>query len=127
MLGRFWPVAQLAAAQEGSPPPQGFLNSPFVLTAVMLAILYFVWIRPASRDRKKHQEMLESLKRGDEILMQNGIFGTISDMSDKTMTIEVARNVKVRVLKSSISRKVEPAGAESKDKDQKAKEQKASK
>jgi preprotein translocase subunit YajC len=121
MLG-FWPVAPLVVAQEGGAPPGGFFGNPFVLPIIMLAILYFVWLRPAQKDRKKHQDMLDSLKRGDEILMSNGMFGTISDMSDKVMTIEVARNVKVRVLRSTILRRVEPQ-----DTEQKAKEPKGSK
>ncbi|MEQ8279646.1 MAG: preprotein translocase subunit YajC [Deltaproteobacteria bacterium] len=76
------------------------------LPIVMMLILYFVWIRPAGKERRQQQAMLDALKRGDEIVTSSGILGTISDISDKVMTIEVAKNVKIRVLKSAVSKRV---------------------
>jgi preprotein translocase subunit YajC len=77
---------------------------------VLFAVLYFVWLRPAQKDRKKHQELLESLKRGDEVLTQSGVLGTVADLDDKVATLEIARNVKVRFLRSTIARKITPDG-----------------
>ena len=50
--------------------------------------------------------MLDALKRGDEIVTSSGILGTVSDIQEKVMTIEVAKNVKIRVLKSAVSKRV---------------------
>ena len=84
-----------------------------MLMVVMLGILYFVWIRPASAERKKHQSMLEQLKRGDEVVTNSGMFGTIVDIDERTMTLEVARNVKVKFLRSAIMKPAaEPAKAD---------------
>ena len=82
------------------------------LPIVMMLILYFVWIRPAGKERRQHQSMLDALKRGDEIVTSSGILGTISDISDKVMTIEVAKNVKIRVLKSAVSKRVADLSAD---------------
>ncbi len=95
-------VAQ--AQQEGGPSGCAAGSSNMLLMAVMLGILYFMWIRPAQGERKKHAQMLEQLKRGDEVITNSGIFGTIADMDEKAITLEVARNVKIRVLRSAISR-----------------------
>ena len=85
----------LVSQQQQGPAGCAAGSSNMLLMAVMLGILYFVWIRPAGTERKKHQQMLEQLKRGDEVITNSGIFGTIADMDERTMTLEVARNVKI--------------------------------
>jgi preprotein translocase subunit YajC len=110
-------------------------NQQMILMAVMLAILYFVWIRPGQAERKKHQSMIDQLKRGDEVITNSGIFGTITDMDERTMTLEVARNVKIKVLRTAISKNAAELKAappksdkpEKADKAEKADESKATK
>ena len=91
----------------------GGMMVPFIL---MLGILYFVMIRPASKERKVHAQMLESLKRGDEVVTTGGMLGTVADTSDRVITIEIAKNVKVRMLKSSIAKRATDATAEKEEK-----------
>lgn len=112
MLDRL-PVAELVAAQEKAP---GCTQFDLLMPAVLVAILYFVWIRPSQNERKKHQELLDSLKRGDEILTQTGMLGTVADIQDKVVVLEVARNVKIRMLKTGVLRKIK-----GEDDDEKAK------
>lgn len=102
-------------AQSGAQGPAGCAESGVFLPVVMIAILYFVWILPTQRERKKHQAVLDTLKRGDEVLTNAGLFGTITDITDKVFTIEIAKNVKVRVLKSSVARKIDEADAAKSD------------
>ncbi|NJK89514.1 MAG: preprotein translocase subunit YajC [Myxococcales bacterium] len=108
MLAPLCKVAFMAVAQSpGAPQPGGCLDpASWLLPVVIAAIMYFVWLRPAQNDRRKHQQLLDSLKRGDEVLMQSGILGTIADMDEKTVTLEVARNVKVRFLRGTVVRKM---------------------
>lgn len=105
-------VAVLLTAQAAPTGPGGCTDAssmiPFV---VMIGILYFVMIVPAKRDKKNHQLMLENLKRGDEVVTTSGMLGTISDMTGAVITLEIAKNVKVRLLKSAISKKVDEAKA----------------
>jgi preprotein translocase subunit YajC len=105
MLPPIQQVTSLLAAQA-SGSQGGFGMGELALPIVMMLILYFVWIRPAGKERRQQQAMLDALKRGDEIVTSSGILGTISDISDKVMTIEVAKNVKIRVLKSAVSKRV---------------------
>lgn len=120
MFAQLQQVASLLAAQTDAPGPAGCSRVDLFLPIAMMAILYFIWIRPASKERKQHQQMLENLKRGDEVLTQSGIIGTVADISDAVVTLEVARNVKIRVLKSTVSKRMKdiPAGDEGKKKDE---------
>ncbi len=109
----------VAQAEQGAPPGSGCAGAnqtmfPFV---IMMAILYFVWMRPASKERKQHQEMLDALKRGDQIVTTSGIIGTLADIKPKILTIEVARNVKINVLRSAVAKRFseEEEAAEKKD------------
>lgn len=98
-------LAPLLAAQA----PQGGCaggQEQLLLPIIMFAILYFVWIRPASKERKSHAEMLKNLKRGDKVVTTSGMIGTIADKSEETLTVEVARNVKIEMLKSAIAKRV---------------------
>lgn len=107
MFAHLQQVAVLLASQagQGDAPAGGCAGRPdMMLPIIMIAILYFVWIRPASKERKQHQEMVDTLKRGDEVLTTSGMIGTISDMSERIITLEVARNVKIKVLRSAIAK-----------------------
>nr|PZM92514.1 MAG: preprotein translocase subunit YajC [Pseudomonadota bacterium] len=73
---------------------------PMILVFV---IFYFLVIRPQQKQMKKHQEYLNSLKVGDEVVTNSGIFGRIEDIDDKTVRLEIARDVRIRVLKSQIA------------------------
>ena len=82
----------------------GCADPNMLLPVVMIAILYFLWIRPAGKERKQREDMLGQLKREDEVITSSGIIGTIKDMTEKVVTIEVARNTKIRVLRSAIAK-----------------------
>ncbi|RLD14765.1 MAG: preprotein translocase subunit YajC, partial [Caldiserica bacterium] len=59
---------------------------------------------PQSKRIKEHQEMLKKLKKGDRIITSGGIIGVIFEIEDDKVLLEVAPNVKIRVLKSSIQK-----------------------
>ncbi len=73
---------------------------PFIL---IMGVMFLFVIRPQQKKVKEQQEMLNSLKHGDEILTSSGILGTITGITDKVVTLEVAENVRLKMLKSQIS------------------------
>jgi preprotein translocase subunit YajC len=77
----------------------------FYLVA-MAAIVYFLIIRPQRTQQKEHEGVLTSLKKGDDVVLQSGILGKIAAVTDKTVSLEIANGVKVRVLKTSVQAKV---------------------
>ena len=84
------------AAAAGSP-----ITSFLPLVAIFV-IFYFLMIRPQKKQLEEEKSMLESLKKGQEIYTKSGMLGTIVGMTDKVMTVEVADNVKIKVLRSQI-------------------------
>jgi len=69
----------------------------------LIAVFYFMLIRPQSKRAKEHQSFTTSLKKGDNIILNSGIYGTIVGMAENVATIEIADKVRVRVAKSQIA------------------------
>ena len=66
-------------------------------------VFYFLVIAPANKQRKKQQEMLSALKKGDRVLTSGGIYGTIQGVEPEAVYLKIAENVKVKVARSAIS------------------------
>ena len=68
----------------------------------MIAIMYFLMIRPQQKKQKEIQKMRESLKVGDRVITSGGIYGKIKEVEDTAFIVEIADGVKVKVDKASI-------------------------
>ena len=66
-------------------------------------VFYFLVIAPANKQRKKQQEMLSALKKGDQVLTTGGIYGTIQGVEPDAVYLRIADNVRVKVARSAIS------------------------
>lgn len=104
----------LVLAQNGSS-----FTSMLPLFAVLIAIMYFLMIRPQQKQVKEQRSMLAALKKGDDVITQGGLLGKVFLVTDKLVTLEVASNVRVRILKSSIQGKVQGLEEESKGEEKK--------
>ncbi|RKG83579.1 preprotein translocase subunit YajC [Corallococcus sp. CA049B] len=100
----------LAQAGAGGSP-----LGTFGFLAVLVAIMYFVMIRPQQKQLKEHRNLLAGLKKGDDVVTSGGILGRIHQVDDSTVTLEIASGVRVRVLKTAVSAKgtIPAAGAPS--------------
>ncbi|MDD5225432.1 MAG: preprotein translocase subunit YajC [bacterium] len=93
----------------GSPAPGGGQAKPgadwggLVMLAAIFAIFYFLLIRPQQKRTKEHQELLKSLKRGDDVITTGGIFGRIAEIDEGTVMLEVAEKVKIKVARDQIA------------------------
>ncbi len=76
-----------------------------VMLAAFAAIFYFLLVRPQRRRQKEHRDLLSSLKRGDRVVTAGGIYGTIEDMTEDSVTLVVEEG-KIRLAKGSIVDKV---------------------
>jgi preprotein translocase subunit YajC len=84
------------------------LNDPFVSTLVPLVLLfgifYFLLIRPQQQRIKKHQQMVDEVRRGDTVVTAGGLIGKVAKVKDDgELLVEIADNVQVRVLKSTLT------------------------
>jgi preprotein translocase subunit YajC len=70
---------------------------------IMVAIFYFLLIRPQQRKAKEHRQLLETLKRGDRVLTNGGLIGTIVNIEDGLVILEVADKVRIEVARAYIA------------------------
>ncbi len=97
--------------------PLAFL--PFVLIFVLF---YFLILRPQQKQSRKKEDMLKSLKRGDNVITAGGIYGRIMNISeDDIVTLEISKGVSVRIARSGITGLEGQAKEEPKDKEDKSK------
>jgi len=101
------------AAGGGQTGAGGILGMlfPFILIFV---IFYFVLILPAKKKQKNHQSMLSALKGGERVVTSGGIYGTVTRVMEDRFEIEVDKNTKLQITKSSVSGVIEPGGGEKK-------------
>ena len=93
-------IAYAQNATGGAGPGPLMTLVPFVLIFV---IMYFMVVRPQQKKAKDHQEMLNKLKKNDEVMTSGGIYGRVIDLKETVVTLEVAPNVKIRVHRPQIS------------------------
>jgi preprotein translocase subunit YajC len=99
-MRRFVADSTLILAQAAG-GPGGMMNIVFIIG--LFAIMYFVMIRPQQKQLKKHQELISSLKKGDEVVTQGGLIGRIQAVLEREVTLEVASGTRIRVLKTSVA------------------------
>jgi len=75
---------------------------PIIFLVLMLVVFYFFLIRPQQKRAKKHKEMVSALKRGDTVITSSGIKGRIHAIDGQWVTVEVAKNTRIEVLKSFV-------------------------
>ena len=91
--------AQAAGGAGGGGAFQAFL--PLILIFV---VFYFLLIRPQQKKMKQHREMLDAIRRGDKVVTGGGIMGTVTKVdSDTEVTVEIAKDVKVDVVRAMIA------------------------
>ena len=66
-------------------------------------VFYFIVIAPANKQRRKTQEMLGSLKKGDRVVTSGGIYGTIQGVEAEVVYLKISENVKVKLARSAIT------------------------
>ncbi|MFH1282085.1 MAG: preprotein translocase subunit YajC [bacterium] len=93
--------AEAQAAQGAPQAGSGLMN--FVPLIVIFAIFYFLIIRPQQKKSKDHQEMLSQIQKGDQVLTNGGIYGTVAALRGNVVELKVADDVKIRVAKHAIS------------------------
>ena len=93
----------------------GSAFASFVPLILIFAIMYFLLIRPQQKKVKEHAAMVAALRRGDQVVTQGGVIGKVVKVKEDgsgEVEVEIAENVKVRVVKATITQvlnKTEPA------------------
>ena len=95
------PAYAQAAAAGGAGTTASLLA--FVPYIAIFAIFYFLMIRPQQQRAKTHRAMIDAVKRGDSVVTGGGIIGKVTKVEDGEVEVEVAPNIKLRVLKGTLS------------------------
>ena len=101
-------IFSLFQTSAAGPNPFGTV---FMFGAIFL-IFYFLLIRPQRKQQKSHDEMVQSLSRGDEVVTIGGIIGKIVHLTDDRMTIKTADETRLEIERSKIGRKASGPQAE---------------
>lgn len=90
-----------AFAQEAPAGPNMLTSLMFPLA--LLAIFYFLLIRPQQKRQKQHREMIEAVQRGDTVVTSGGLIAKVVKVQDNELSLELADGVRVRVVRGMIS------------------------
>ena len=81
-------------------PTAGIISfAPFI---AIMVLFYFLMIYPQSKERKKREEMLSAVQRGDRVLTRGGIYGTVADIKEQILILKISDNSKVEVDRSYV-------------------------
>ena len=84
-----------------------------IFLAFLIAIFYFMLIRPQKKRMEEHRRLIDSVRVGDQVITMTGLYGTVRSIGDEDVELEVATDTTVRFLKSAIGRKAaEDTGAD---------------
>ena len=90
-------ILQAAPAAQG-----GSQWSMWIMLALIFVVMWFFMIRPQRKQQKELQNFRDSLKKGDKVVTIGGIYGTVCEIKDSSVLIEVDNNVKIRVSKQAL-------------------------
>lgn len=88
---------------EGGPS----LITSFIPILLLFVIFYFLLIRPQQKKQKQHQALVSNLRRGDKIVTNGGLYGSVVDVKDHVIVLKVADDVKVEIVKNAVATVIE--------------------
>jgi preprotein translocase subunit YajC len=93
----------LAMAPQPGAEGGGGMISTLIMFGAIFAIFYFMIIRPQQKRAKVQKAMLESVQKGDKVVLTGGIHGTIAGLEEKTVLVDVGNNVKIKFERTAIA------------------------
>ncbi len=105
-------ILAAAGAAAGEAPPAWINWLPIV---GMIAIFWFLIIRPQMKRTKEHQQKVAGLKKGDQVITAGGLVGKIAKVDDTYVEIDLAQGVRVKAVKATIGDVIPPGGAAAND------------
>ncbi len=101
-------ILDQAAGQAAGDPP-AYLN--FLMFVPMIAVFYFLMLRPQQRKQKEHLQKIGAMKKGDQVVTAGGLVAKVLRVDETMVDLEIASGVKVRAVKSTIGDILPPGGA----------------
>ena len=95
-------MIDVAFAQGQGHNPTGAILFQVIFLVGIFAIFYFLIIRPQKKERERHRKFIEGLKKGDKVITSSGIWGTVVDVGERTVTLKVDTNAKITFSKEAV-------------------------
>ena len=96
-------LAMMGAPAGGAGAPQQSGAFMFIWLGLMVALFYFMLIRPQKRREKERQALLAAVKTGDRVLFGGGFLGVVANVKEKTLVVTIADGVKVEIVRGAAS------------------------
>ncbi len=94
--------AQAAGGAAPSAGGAGFLIQMAPLLLIFV-VFYFLLIRPQQKRAKEHRALLDAVKKGDQVVTAGGVLGKVTKVEEGEVEVEIAANVRIRVIKATLS------------------------
>lgn len=93
----------ISDAMAQNAPAQGEFWGTLLFPIFLIVIFYFLMIRPQTRRAKEHKQMVEALKKGDEVVTGGGVLGRVAEVGENFVLVEVTDGIQLKVQKNSIA------------------------
>lgn len=102
-------MAPAPAGPDGAPGGGG--PDMFLIIILMFVGMYFLIIAPQRKKQKQHQKRIDSLKSGDKIITNGGLYGTVLSVKEDRLVVKLGENTKVELAKNFVAQTLEPGAA----------------
>lgn len=97
-----FPISTAMAAETAQAAPPSSMSS-LLFMVTMLAVFYFLLIRPQMKRQKEHRTLIDGLAKGDEVVTNGGILGKVTRLEDSFLSLAIAEGVDIRVQRSAVA------------------------
>ena len=98
--------ASEAGQQQAPPPSSGMMMIPFI---ILIGVMIAISVRTNSKEKKKREEMMNSIRKGTKIMTSGGILGEIAEVQKDQFLLKVANNVQIAISRSAVAQVITPA------------------
>ena len=95
-----------AGQQQAPPPSSGMMMIPFI---ILIGVMIAISVRTNSKEKKKREEMMNSIRKGTKIMTSGGIIGEIAEVQKDQFMLKVANNVQIAISRSAVAQVITPA------------------
>ena|SRR5689334_8550420 len=96
-------ISEAWAQAAGAPASSSDMLIQFAPFILIFVVMWFLLIRPQQKKAKEHRAMVASLKRGDRVVTNGGIYGQVTHVADDHLMVEIADGVKIKVVRDAIT------------------------
>lgn len=95
-------ISSAVAQETAAIAPQGDMMGTLIMFGGLFAFMYFFMIRPQRKRQKEHNDLVTSLSKGDEVVLNSGMLGKITKVDENYVALETGNNVELKFQKTAV-------------------------